>query len=102
MPQVDTTFFDTTAGWINEMRESYCATRGLRGVHYFLPAIPESVHVISEKNELYTGLSVDGQVMRDWLAGGVRAPGDVADRVEEGTLGDVVPGVRPFPCEVAP
>jgi hypothetical protein len=102
MTQVDTTFFETTEDWINAVRESYCATRGLRGVHYFLPAIPRSVHVISERNELFTGLSVDGEVMRDWFAKGSSAPDQVMDRVEEGTLVDVVPGVLPFPCAVAP
>jgi hypothetical protein len=40
--QVVTTFFDTTPDWINTMRASYCQTRDLPGVNYFLPAIPQS------------------------------------------------------------
>ena len=71
-------------------------------MQYFLPAIPEGVHVISERNELYTGRSVDGEVMRDWLAGGFGHPDTVVDRVEEGTLVDDYPGVLPFACPVSP
>src|SRR5262249_47916582 len=67
--QQQTTFFSTLPDWINAMRASYCDTHDLNGVQYFLPAIPEDTHVISPRNELYTGRAVDGQVMRDWLAG---------------------------------
>jgi hypothetical protein len=70
-------------------------------VHYFLPPIPQSVHLISEKNDLYTGLSVHGQVMRDWLADGQRAPEQVVDRVAEGAIVVVLPAVLPFACDVA-
>lgn len=100
--QVGTTFFSSDAGWINTMRDSYCATKDLNGVQYFLPPIPESVHVISTSNDLYTSNPVDGETMRDWLAGAMENPDDVVDRVEEGTLVDAVPGVEPFACEVAP
>jgi hypothetical protein len=96
--QVATTFFPTTEAWINAMRESYCDTHELKGVQYFLPAISQSVHVISPRNELYTVRAVDGEVMRDWLAGGFSAPDAVVDRVEEGTLVNDYPGVMPFPC----
>jgi hypothetical protein len=98
--QVATTFFSSTTAWINEMRESYCETRDLPGVQYYLPAISESVHVISPRQDLYTSRPVDGVIMRDWLAGGFTAPDAVVDRVEEGTLVADYAGVMPFPCDV--
>jgi hypothetical protein len=100
--QVGTTFFSNRATWINTMRDSYCATKDLNGVHYFLPAVPENVHVISTRTDLYTSRPVDGETMRDWLAGAVEDGDAVVDRVEEGNLVEVVPGVEPFACEVAP
>ncbi len=99
--QVGTTFFSSTAAWINEMRESYCATRVLPGVQYYMPAITQSVHVISPREELYTNRPVDSVVMRDWLEGAFSDPDAVTDRVEEGTLVDEYPGVMPFPCPVS-
>ncbi|MBM4266802.1 MAG: hypothetical protein FJ144_09345 [Deltaproteobacteria bacterium] len=100
--QVSTTFFPDTPSWINELRRSYCETKDLPGVSYFLPPIPESIHVISPRNELYTELAVDGEIMRDWLAAGHRNPTAVADRVAEGDMVAAIPGVEPFPCEVEP
>jgi hypothetical protein len=100
--QQQTTFFSTLPDWINAMRASYCDTHDLNGVQYFLPAIPENTHVISPRNELYTARAVDGEVMRDWLAGAFSDPDGVADRAEEGTLVDAFPGVMPFPCPVSP
>jgi hypothetical protein len=99
--QQSTTFFSSIVDWINAMRTAYCATRGLKGVHYYLPAIPHSVHVISARNELYTGRPVNGVFMRDWLASGFASPDRLTDEVEEGTLVDVFPGVMPFDCPVA-
>ena len=100
--QVSTTFFNSAPDWINAMRQSYCDTRDLPGVHYYLPPIPESIHVISPRPELYAGLRVDGQEMRDWLAQGMSDPGGLRSRVEEGNLVELIDGVEPFPCEVAP
>jgi hypothetical protein len=98
--QVGTTFFSSTAAWINEMRESYCETRDLPGVQYYLPAISESVHVISPRQDLYTSRPVDGVIMRDWLANGFTAPDAITDHVEEGTLVADYPGAMAFPCDV--
>ena len=81
---------------------SYCETRGLNGVHYFMPAIPESLHVISPRPELYAGHPVDGEILRDWLASGFSDPASVVSRVEEGPLVEDFPGVAPFACPVAP
>lgn len=105
--QQATTFFDSIELWINAMRASYCATRELPGVQYYMPAISQSIHVISPRNELYTNRPVDGVLMRDWLAGAFSNPDAVTDRVEEGTLvndyppGDDHPGVMPFACPVS-
>ncbi len=96
--QVSTTFFPDAPTWINAMRQSYCDTRGLRGLRYFLPAIPQSVHVISVRESLFTGLALGGVVMRDWLETAMDAPAALSDAVEEGTLTTAIPGVGPFPC----
>ncbi|MGD8825982.1 MAG: pectin acetylesterase-family hydrolase [Myxococcales bacterium] len=104
--QVETTYFANTETWINAMRQSYCDTQGLPGVHYFLPAIPESVHVISTDDSRFTTRAVDGQTMRQWFAGALSDPDAVEDRVEEGNYVSLfeqsVPPVEPFPCSVAP
>jgi len=78
------------------------AVRDLPGMQYFLPAISQSIHVISPRPELYTNRPVDGVIMRDWLASGFSTPDAVTDQVEEGTLVADFPGVMPFPCSVAP
>lgn len=100
--QVGTTFFPSTESWINELRASYCETRDLNGVHYYLPAIPESTHVISPRPNLYADHPVDGAILRDWLAGAFSDPSAVTSRVVEGNLVEAFPGVEPFPCPVAP
>ena len=98
--QVETTFFSSEGAWINEMRASYCETRDLTGVQYYLPAVSESIHVISPREELYTNRPVDGVIMRDWLASGFTSPDTITDRVEEGTLVQDIPGAMPFPCAI--
>lgn len=100
--QVETTFFPSIPDWVNALRTSYCATRDLNGVNYFMPAVSENIHVISPRPELYTNYPIDGVVMRDWLASVFTAPETVADHVEEGTLVNDYPGVDPFACEVTP
>lgn len=98
--QVDTTYFSDLPTWINAARKSYCDTKGLNGVRYYLPAISQSVHVIATRENLFTGYAVDGFVMRDWLAGAISSPDGVVDAVTEGTLVADHPGVNPFPCAV--
>ncbi|MDX2166281.1 MAG: pectin acetylesterase-family hydrolase [Deltaproteobacteria bacterium] len=97
--QVATTFFDTLPDWVNALRTSYCDTHLLPGVQYFLPAITQSVHVISPRTELYTDYPIDGVLMRDWLQSGFTAPDAVTDHIEEGTLVDDIPGVEAIPCK---
>lgn len=99
--QVDTTFFPSTASWINEERFTVCETRDLTGINYYLTGVPDDIHVVS-LGPLYDE-AVDGQVMSDWLWNGVIGdPDATADRMEEGDFESVIPGVLPFPCEVPP
>lgn len=98
LTQVDTTFFPSTAAWVNALRRSYCETHQLPGVNYFMPAISQNVHVISPREELYTNRPVDGVVMRDWMASVFTDPENIGSHVEEGTLVDDYPGVQPFGC----
>src|SRR5207237_8062328 len=98
--QVSTTFFPDLVTWINTMRQAYCDTAGTNGLRYFLPAITASTHVISTRENLFTGKAVDGIVMRDWLAQAMTSPDTLPDAVEEGTLVTDYPGVNAFPCAV--
>lgn len=99
--QVSTTFFPSTAAWVNAERASVCDTRDLNGIQYYLTSVTDSVHVVS-LGALYEG-SVDGEVMSTWLWDGVVAdPDSVVDRMEEGDFQTAIEGVNPFPCSVAP
>lgn len=94
--------FDDEAFWINSIRESYCDTKDLPGIHYYLTSeSEESVHVVSIRPEFWNG-SVAGEVMRDWFEGAIDDPDNVEDRAEEGEFQTNVPGVTAFPCPVAP
>jgi hypothetical protein len=97
--QVGTTFFESTPAWINAMRQSYCDTRDLNGVNYYLTPLSEDVHVISIQEALYSG-SVGGTVMSDWLADAISDPDQVQSKVEEGSLVTDIEGVEAFPCEL--
>jgi hypothetical protein len=96
--QVSTTFFASTASWVNALRRAYCETRGLPGVHYFLPARPSSLHTVLRSNTLFATLTAGGETLRDWLAAAVAEPAAVVDRVDEGELTSRIPGVQPFAC----
>lgn len=98
--QASTTFFPSTPEWTNELRSQYCQLHGINGAHFYMPATPESVHVISLRPELFSDNSVDGELMVDWLWGAVTDPDGVQNRVEEGDLVDLFPGVEPFPCDI--
>jgi len=95
-------FFDDEAIFINTMRRSYCETKGLNGIHYYLTGVSDrSVHVVSLRPELWAG-AVGGEVMRDWFWRAVTAPDTLESRAGEGNFVEVIPGVEPFPCAVAP
>jgi hypothetical protein len=98
--QVSTTFFSNLPTWINTMRQSYCDTAGTNGLRYFLPAITASTHVIATRQNLFTGQSVDGILMRDWLDLAMTDGDNLFDAVEEGTLVTDYAGVNAFPCAI--
>jgi hypothetical protein len=100
--QVSTTFFPSTAAWVNEMRTQYCATKDYTGVNYFLQPTSTSIHVISDSDVEFTTVATDGQLMNDWIDQSLTDPNGVVDRVQEGTLVADIPGVAAFPCAVAP
>ena len=100
--QQNDAFFEDEAVWINTVRQSYCDTRDLPGIHYYFTSVAtESVHVVSIRPELWSG-SVDGEVMADWFERAVTDPMSIDDRVEEGDFVAEIPGVEPYPCSVAP
>ncbi len=99
--QVGTTYFPSTAAWINAARSSVCDTKDLAGVNYYLTSVLNSVHVVS-LGSLYAQ-AVDGELMSQWLWKGViGAPNAIADRIEEGLFAQQIAGVNPFPCAIAP
>lgn len=100
--QVATTFFESTADWINELRFQYCQFDDADGVKHFMPAVPQSRHVISPFPDLYADYPIGGELLVDWMWGAVADPDGVVNRVEEGTLVEAYPGVLPFDCEVEP
>jgi len=95
-------FFEDDASFINALRSTYCDTKDLPGIQWYLTSTSsESVHVVSLRPELWEG-TVDGVVMKDWFRRAVSEPDTVTDHAEEGDFTTAVPGVMPFPCEVAP
>ncbi|MFN8543677.1 MAG: pectin acetylesterase-family hydrolase [Candidatus Binatia bacterium] len=96
--QVGTTFFTSTAGWINAARAAYCTNRGLNGIHAWLPAQTASYHTILRTDSRFTTVTAGGVTVRDWLADAIANPAAVVDRVDEGTLVADYPGVAPIAC----
>ncbi len=95
-------FFDDEAVWINTLRQAYCNTKDLAGLHYYFTSVSDqSIHVVSVRPELWAG-EVDGEVMRDWFVRAVTEPDTLVNRVEEGDFVQAISGVQPFPCQVAP
>jgi len=93
-------FFNDQVTWINTMRQTYCDTHELPGVHYYLTSVSdESIHVVSLRPDLYAG-EVDGESMRDWFEHAVNDPSTLQSRVEEADFVSAVPGVEPYPCDV--
>jgi hypothetical protein len=95
-------FFDSQSFFINTMRQGYCETKDLPGIHWYLTSQSESSqHVVTLVPSFWES-DVAGIAMRDWIAGAINDPDNVVDRAEEGDFTTAVPGVQPFPCEVAP
>lgn len=99
--QTSTTFFPDLPTWTNALRAAYCDTRGLPGVHFFLPAESASIHTMLATTSRFTTLAAGGETIHDWLAASIADPGSTTDRVDEGTLVADRPGVLPFPCGLA-
>ena len=100
--QVATTFFASVVDWINAVRASYCANRGLNGIHYWLAARTAPYHTILRTTPLFTTQTAGGITVRDWLVGAFADPEAVTDRVDEGTLVTDYPGVNPILCLGSP
>jgi hypothetical protein len=95
-------FFDDEAFFINTMRREYCNNKGLNGINFYLTGVSDrSVHVVSLRPELWAG-AVGGESMRDWFWRAVTDPDTIESRAQERDFVEVIPGVEPFPCEVAP
>lgn len=100
--QRDTTSFPSTVAWTNAARSAYCNGTGLPGVHYFLDAVPQSVHGGLLTGPELNSLQIAGVTLAEWIGGAVDDPESVVDRVEEGNLVAAFPGVQPFTCPVDP
>lgn len=100
--QQNDAFFEDEPSFINTLRRTYCDTRHLNGIRYYITSVSdESVHVVTPRPNLWEG-EVDGETMRDWFVRAVTQPDTLENRVEEADFVDAIPGVEPYPCEVAP
>ncbi|MEQ9321584.1 MAG: pectin acetylesterase-family hydrolase, partial [Polyangiaceae bacterium] len=100
--QAGDAFFEDDVSFINALRATYCNTKDLPGIQWYLTSTStESVHVVTLRPEHWEG-AVDGVVMKDWFERAVSDPASLQDRAEEADFTAAVPGVMPFPCEVAP
>jgi hypothetical protein len=97
--QVSTTFFASTAAWINELRESYCELQGTNGIRHWFPARTASFHtILTTSSTRWATVTAGGVTVRDWLGGAMADPDGVVDQVDEGTLVADYPGTNPIPC----
>lgn len=90
--------FPDLGGFVNAVRQLACAHRDLPGLEFFLPALPESLHVLLRFDDRLT-LTAGGTRLDDWLAAAAEDPAGVVDRIDEGTLVADIPGVLPLACE---
>ncbi len=93
-------FFSDEAHWINTLRQAYCDTKDLNGIHWYLTSDSvNSVHVVTIRDAFYYG-EVAGERMVDWLWRAATDPDSVTDFAEEGNFVEDIPGSMPFPCEL--
>lgn len=106
----DAFFVDATGGelgpeahWMNTLRQEYCDTKDLDGIHYYYSTEfgPGGFHVISIRPDFFEG-EVDGISLSNWMDDAMKNPDGVVDRAEEGNFVEQIPGTEAFPCEVAP
>ena len=95
-------FFDDEAFFINTMRRTYCETKDLNGIHWYLTGDLRS----QRARGLAAARAVVGGGRRRGHARLVpprdHRSGHSQSRAEEGDFVEVIPGVEPFPCAVAP
>jgi hypothetical protein len=85
--------------WV--VRHDYCDTKDAQGINYHYTGVSdESLHVVTLREELGLG-SVDCEVMSAWCLRTVTEPDTIQSRVEKANFVADVPGVTPYPCEVA-
>jgi len=98
--QAGDAYFSRREDFINVLRRTYCDTKDLNGVAWYLTSESEtSVHVITIRPDFYSG-SVGGQVLSEWLADAAISGVEVDSFAEEANFVTDVPGVEPFPCTV--
>ena len=98
--QAGDSYFSTRESFLNALRKTYCDTKDLNGVAWYLTSVAdESVHVVTLRTELWNG-SVGGMVMRDWMEKASIGGEAVGSYAEEANFTEVVPGTEPFPCAV--
>ena len=98
--QMGDAYFQDTVFWVNTMREAYCDTKDLSGIHYFLSSVSdESIHCISVRPDLWD-IPVNGVSMKEWFELAINDPDAVTDQAEEANFTNDIPGVEPFECEV--
>ena len=100
--QVSTTLFPSDAAFINSLRGSYCANRGLNGIRNWLPAVSTPYHTILTTASRWSSVTAGGELLPDYLANAVADPDGVPDLVDEGTLVTDFPGVNPLGCPGSP
>ena len=86
-------FFAEEAQFVNTMRRTYCDTKDLPGIQWYLTSAAEPTHVATIQPNLWTG-SVDGVVMSDWFERAFAAPETLSDHAEEGDFVSLVPPRR--------
>ncbi len=92
-------YFSSREGFLNAVRAAYCDTRDLPGIAWYLTGAPESTHVVTIRDELWSG-TVDGVVMADWFAEATSGGAPVSSHADEGEFVSLVPGTEPFPCSL--
>ena len=98
--QAGDAYFTSSEGFVNVLRQTYCDTKDLPGVAWYLTGVSDvSVHVVTIRSELWGG-SVGGMVMRDWFEQVALEGVEAASFAEEGDFTAVFEGVEPFPCAV--
>ncbi|MDG1402106.1 MAG: pectin acetylesterase-family hydrolase [Candidatus Binatia bacterium] len=101
LTQQNDAFFESEPFWVNTMRRTVCDTYELNGIHWYLTGVStESIHVVTIRPELWNA-PVDGVLMRDWFERAIFDPDNLQTRVIEGDFVEAVPGVAPYPCDVA-